>query len=179
MARNRHSLPGWGCPVTRAERKSDFEAGRSVDDPERTSQSQSRPVVPDRGPDLSRRVAALKRCISSSIFSAFSSSCMVFDRFGASLLRNLSSTLPTESLLISAIVNSSALGKSTTAATSNQFDIARIDIAQRHVVFALVRCPLVVGCRWAIGAFSDERPALIRRPLTPSMQLQRYSLTRD
>jgi hypothetical protein len=101
------------------------------------------------------------------------------------LLRNLSSTLPTESLLISAIVNSSALGKSTTAATSNQFDIARIDIAQRHVVFALVRCPLVadcvakVGCRWAIGAFSDERPALIRRPLTPSMQLQRYSLTRD
>src|SRR5882724_324826 len=88
---------------------------------------------------LRRRVAALKRRSSSSVALAFSSSCMVFDRFGASLLRNLSSTLPTESLLISAIVNSSALGKSTTAATSNQFDIARIDINQRHVVFALVR----------------------------------------
>src|SRR3954449_11530879 len=31
-------------------------------DPERTSQSQSRPVVLARGPDLSRRVAALRRC---------------------------------------------------------------------------------------------------------------------
>src|SRR5258706_15785098 len=77
-------------------------------DPERTSQSQSRPVVPDRGPDLSRRVAALKRCISSSIFSAFSSSCMSFDFLGASLRRSLSSTLPTESLFISAIVTYSA-----------------------------------------------------------------------
>jgi len=77
-------------------------------DPERTSQSQSRPVVPARGPDLSRRVAALKRCSSSSIFSAFSSSCMSFDFLGASLRRSLSSTLPTESLFISAIVTSSA-----------------------------------------------------------------------
>src|SRR5258706_7195352 len=77
-------------------------------DPERTSQSQSRPVVPDRGPDLSRRVAALKRCIYSSVFSAFSSSCMSFDFLGASLRRSLSSTLPTESLSISAIVTYSA-----------------------------------------------------------------------
>src|SRR5260221_1391820 len=82
----------WGKAVT-----SDF-------DPERTSQSQSRPVVPDRGPDLSRRVAALKRCISSSIFSAFSSSCMSFDFLGASLRRSSLSTLPSDSLFISAIV---------------------------------------------------------------------------
>jgi hypothetical protein len=44
--------------------------------------SQSRPVVPARGPGLRRRVAALKRCSSSSILSTFSSSCMIFDFFG-------------------------------------------------------------------------------------------------
>ncbi|MGA9007522.1 MAG: hypothetical protein WB495_11705 [Xanthobacteraceae bacterium] len=46
-------------------------------DPEWTSQSQSRRVVPARWLGLSRRVAVLKRCISSSIFSTFSSRCMI------------------------------------------------------------------------------------------------------
>ncbi len=74
-----------------------------------STKSQSRPVVPACRPGLRRRVAALKRCISSSILSTFSSSCMIFDFLGALLLRSLSSALPTESLFISAIVTSSAL----------------------------------------------------------------------
>jgi len=71
--------------------------------------SQSRPVVPPRLPRLRRRLAALKRCISSSVVLIFLSSWLIFAFFGASSRRSLSSTLPTESLFISAIVTSSAL----------------------------------------------------------------------
>jgi hypothetical protein len=63
---------------------------------------QSRPVQP--APWSRRRLAALERCISSSRASVFSLSRVIFD-FGTSVLRSLSSTWPTESLFISAIVN--------------------------------------------------------------------------
>src|SRR5260370_20210785 len=108
MALFGHGARSWLSPLSGVQRKSDFGAVRAAFDPERTSQSQSRPVVPARGPDLSRRVADLKRCTSSSIFSAFSSSWMSFDFLGASLRRSLSSSLRTESLFISAIVTYSA-----------------------------------------------------------------------
>src|ERR1700722_1876081 len=74
--------------------------------------SQSRPVVPPRWPRLRRRLAALKRSISSSAVLIFFSSWLVFAFFGASSRRSLSSTLPTESLFISAIITSSALDES-------------------------------------------------------------------
>src|SRR5712664_2962374 len=60
---------------------------------------------------LTLRVAVLNRCSSSPVALNFSSSSMVFDFLGASLLRSLSSTLPTDSLVISAIVNSFAFEK--------------------------------------------------------------------
>src|ERR1700723_330759 len=74
--------------------------------------SQSRPVVPPRWRRLRRRLAALKRSISSSAVLIFFSSWLVLAFFGASSRRSLSSTLPTESLFISAIITSSALDES-------------------------------------------------------------------
>jgi hypothetical protein len=68
---------------------------------------QSRPV--QLAPWSRRRLAALERCISSSSASVFSLSRVIFDS-GTSVLRSLSSTWPTESLFISAIVKSSARG---------------------------------------------------------------------
>ena len=93
--------------ASRSDRRDDGTSRNAVE--ESLRKSQFRPVVPARWPGLRRRVAALKRCISSSIVSTFSSSCMIFDFLGASLLRSLSSTLPTESLFISAMLTSSAL----------------------------------------------------------------------
>jgi len=37
MAQNRHAGAGATCPLLGVERKSEFEAGRSVDDPSQTS----------------------------------------------------------------------------------------------------------------------------------------------
>jgi hypothetical protein len=59
-------------------------------------------------PRLRRALAALKRWISSPVVLILSLSCSSFELLEASLLRSLSSTLPTESLLISAILDSSA-----------------------------------------------------------------------
>src|SRR5258705_4318686 len=60
MARN--GLPPWSLYVCCWGQSGKHMLAWSFSDfdPERTSQSQSRPVVPDRGPDLSRRVAALQ-----------------------------------------------------------------------------------------------------------------------
>ena len=54
-----------------------------------------------------RRLIALKRCVSSSSVSIFSSSRAIF-AFGASVPRSFSSAWPTESLVVSAKVKSSA-----------------------------------------------------------------------
>src|SRR4029079_4067345 len=55
-----------------------------------------------RGPRLC--LILLRRCISSSRASLFSSSRVVLD-FGSSVPRNFSSALPTESFVVSAIAN--------------------------------------------------------------------------
>jgi hypothetical protein len=73
---------------------------------------------------LSRSLAVLKRCISSLVVLIFSSSCMIREVFCASSLRSLSSSLPTESLFISAIVNS--------ASSSQLGQLARIPNASRR-----------------------------------------------
>src|SRR3569832_2169398 len=62
------------------------------------------------GLDLRRSLVALKRLVSSLIVLIFSSSCIIFELFDTSVLRSLSSALPTESLAILAIVDSSARG---------------------------------------------------------------------
>ena len=73
---------------------------------------------------LSRSLAVLKRRISSSVVLIFSSSCMIREVFCASSLRSLSSSLPTESLFISAIVNSTS--------SSQLGQLARIPNASRR-----------------------------------------------
>jgi hypothetical protein len=67
--------------------------------------SQSRLVEPARWSRSSRRLAALKRRISSSRASFFSWSRVVLD-LGASVPRNFSRAWPTESLVVSAMAKS-------------------------------------------------------------------------
>jgi len=66
----------------------------------------TRPVEPARWSRSRRCLIALKRCVSSSSVSIFSSSRAIF-AFGASLPRSFSSAWPTESLVVSATAKSS------------------------------------------------------------------------